>query len=508
MDAAQQDAYIEAGEELGKSIAIGLVPVLGQAIDIYDTLESAWRLYGAEKPEAKDEAKFDIVLSLVGWIPGPGDGIKKSLRLVNKNPQRFAPVLFDLLRRVLEICRVDTSPEELLEKVFNAGSLQSQLKEVQATIEASELYQSFSPESRDRLKVIFNMVHSQLPAMVGIVERRLLKWKSVQSNSSAKAQPDGKITTDKPAKKDGTVATNGQQRVASATSNGSLRSVVAAEATKLASDIAGVLGEHITDYHCAEVLGWGNRWQGHDKGAAGKWAGEAPSKNTEGKLSNRTHLFRLGLETNGQGIDAVWRANSNNGGKPYAIVEAKSEVDLLKQMPGYLKKDPKSKRQPSITGKLGVNGIPKAVELLEPHADSSEGSISSTSVKKGTKKGGGNTIKSTQPSSTKKPEIIVQMSHEWIQKNLVGSVGALMDRVIQGSGYRRHLFYVAMWTGSAQEHAKAVLNNTMADSSTHSNHDLPSAVHYQDVKVKEAVNQRKATLRKKYGNLPSLQAEA
>lgn len=519
MDAAQQDAYIEAAEELGTSIAIGLVPALGQAIDIYDTLESAWRLYGAEKSEAKDEAKFDMVLSLIGWIPGPGDGVKKSLRLVNKNPQRFAPILFDLLRKVLEISGVETSPEALLEKLFNASGLQAQLKDVQSAIEDSEIYQSFSPENRERLKFIFSMVRTQLPSMIGIVERRLLKWKAVQTNSSAKGQPHGKIKTDKPAKKDGTVATHGQQRGASTVSNASLKSVVAAEVTKLASDVAGVLGEHITDYHCAEVLGWGSGWQGHDKGSEGKWSGSAPGTHTEGKLSNKTHLFKLGLEANGQGIDAVWRAKSNNGGKPYAIVEAKSEVDLLKQMPSYLKKDPKSKRQPSIAGKLGVNGIPKAEELLEPYADNG-----AAGKPMGGGKPAGKPNKSSGPKTKQKvtsdnsrrdnAQIFVQMSHEWIEKNLVGAVGKAfaidIGRKLPSNqkNYSRHLFYVAMWTDSAREHAKAVLNGVTADASTHADHALPSTVHYQDAKVKEAVNQRKTTLRKKYGNLPSLQAEA
>ena len=367
MDAAQQDAYIEAAEELGKSIAIGLVPFVGQAIDIYDTLESAWRIFGADKAEAKEDAKFDMVLALVGWIPGPGDGVKKSLRLVNKEPKRFGPILFDLLRKVLELCGVETSPEALLGELFNAGKLQAQLADVQSAIESSELYESISPENRERLKFIFRMVRAEMPAMVGIVERRLLKWKAVQTNSSARAQPHGKKSTEKPAKKDSTVGSNGRERPQAATANTSLKSAVAAEVTQLASNVAGVLGEHITDYHCAEVLGWGGQWQGHDKGTTGTWSGNTPDKDTEGKLSNRTHLFRLGIEFNGQGIDSVWRANSNNGGKPYAIVEAKSEVDLLKKVPAYFKKDPNSKRKPAIAGKLGVTGIPKAVELLEPY---------------------------------------------------------------------------------------------------------------------------------------------
>jgi len=285
---------------------------------------------------------------------------------------------------------------------------------------------------------------------------------------------------------------------------------VAAEVTKLASDIAGVLGEHITDYHCAEILGWGDQWQGHDKGSAGKWSGATPGKHTEGKLSNKTHLFRLGIEANGQGIDAVWRANSNNSGKPYAIVEAKSEIDLLKKMPAFLKKDPNSKRKPAIAGRLGVNGIPKAVELLEPYDDSKKATATPNAGGRAGRSGKPQSRPSPLAASMKPSNIVVQMSHEWIRQS-IGSALDGKDSIINDvkkHGYSRHIFYAAMWTESAREHGAAVVNGTTADSSTHANHALPDTVHYQDHKVKEAVNQRKAALRKKYGNLPSLQAEA
>ncbi|KPY88673.1 hypothetical protein ALO36_04251, partial [Pseudomonas syringae pv. tomato] len=52
------------------------------------------------------------VNAVIGWIPGPDDGLKKSLRIVNKDPERYAPVLFDLLRFVLQECGIKTSPEE------------------------------------------------------------------------------------------------------------------------------------------------------------------------------------------------------------------------------------------------------------------------------------------------------------------------------------------------------------------------------------------------------------
>lgn len=123
----EMSAYEEAAVDLGKSIALGAVPMLGQAIDLYDTLESALALYRAQQDEDKENAKFDLLLAIIGWVPGPGDGAKKSLRIVNKDPQRFAPVLFDLLRRVLHLAGIETSPEALLQGIFDSGYLRAQM---------------------------------------------------------------------------------------------------------------------------------------------------------------------------------------------------------------------------------------------------------------------------------------------------------------------------------------------------------------------------------------------
>ncbi|NAT39001.1 hypothetical protein CU661_18485, partial [Pseudomonas syringae pv. actinidifoliorum] len=89
----RSDAYQEAAVELAKGIALGAVPFLGQAIDAYDTIESSIVLYNAESTGGKEDAQFDLLMAIIGWIPGPGDGLKKSLRIVNKDPERYAPVL-------------------------------------------------------------------------------------------------------------------------------------------------------------------------------------------------------------------------------------------------------------------------------------------------------------------------------------------------------------------------------------------------------------------------------
>ncbi|MBC7992026.1 MAG: hypothetical protein H7Z15_02120 [Rhizobacter sp.] len=78
--------------------------------------------------------------------------MKKSLRIVNKNPQLYAPVLFDLLRFVLQECGIRTSPEALLEEVFNASKLKSQLQDIHDAIVDSSVFQNMPQAAQQAVK--------------------------------------------------------------------------------------------------------------------------------------------------------------------------------------------------------------------------------------------------------------------------------------------------------------------------------------------------------------------
>jgi hypothetical protein len=105
-EAAAKSAVIKgAAVQISKDIALGAVPYLGQAIDAYDTIESCITLHDDSTLE-KESAEFDLILALIGWIPGPGEGVKKAFRMVDRDPQRYAPVFFDLLRFVLDQCGI------------------------------------------------------------------------------------------------------------------------------------------------------------------------------------------------------------------------------------------------------------------------------------------------------------------------------------------------------------------------------------------------------------------
>lgn len=505
-------AYQEAAVELAKGIALGAVPFLGQAIDAYDTIESSIVLYNAESTDGKEDAQFDLLMAVIGWVPGPGDGLKKSLRIVNKDPQRYAPVLFDLLRFVLQECGIKTSPEELLKQIFDAGKLRAELDDIITGVKGSSTFQSLPNWAKTSVVTVLAASRDNMPAMVGIVEKRLLKWKGMQRNSSAASSGTSHPKrAEKPANKDPAVATNGTDSASGTHSNQVEASKVSLQApSSILNEGLGVSGEHIADYICAVEFGWGKDWDGHDKGADGQWLEGVPSASKMGKLSaggspKAKHvLYKLTDGANGTGIDAVWRANpANNGGEKFAIVEAKASRD--EDAPKFMRK-PNNTRKPGVASKLGVSGLTEPSELIEP-IQNNEGATATASANKSRVSTGKNKPTTTRIETsphTQKRKILVQMSTEWIEENLGKSVGVSIAYQIPNS-YSRHLFYTPLYhtSQSPKEHATARLNNS--DDTSHQNH---KAFHYGEQEVKSFVNKRKRSLAKKHGALPSLKIEA
>jgi len=432
MDAQQKQAYTDAAVELGKSIAIGAVPFVGQAIDAYDTLESSWRIYGAKEAEDKDNAKFDLVLAIVGWIPGPGDGVKKSLRLVNKDPGRYAPILFDLLRHVCELAGIKTSPEALLDAVFDAGKLRAQMSTVREGVQDFSGYKALPDWGKQAITTVLKTAEAELPAMIGIVQRRLTKWKRHQPNSSARAATTGRAKTPAVKPKDATVAKEGASRPTGGSPGQSLKSTLATAALEIGNAAIGVAGEHIADYYCANKLGWASGWSGHDQGSKGTWSGGQPGATHLGKVSKGGSdpktpgvLYKLGDGSNGTGIDAVWHVSTRNQGKPYAVVEAKSDFEV--KQPAFIKRNPSTGKKPGVTAKLGVSGVPKLEDMLTSVPVEAGGSAQTT-VKKGPTKKGKPSAPAQKPvapapSPSNSAGPIVQMSRIWVEKNMIQAVG-------------------------------------------------------------------------------------
>ncbi|WP_311971590.1 hypothetical protein [Pseudomonas baltica] len=121
----------------------------------------------------------------MGWIPGHSDGVKKSLRLVNRDPQRFAPVLFDLLRFILTECGIKTSPGMLLKQMFDASALAAEIDAVITGVKGSSTFRALPNWTKIAVTTVLADARDNMPKMMGVVEKRLLKWKKVQRNGSA-----------------------------------------------------------------------------------------------------------------------------------------------------------------------------------------------------------------------------------------------------------------------------------------------------------------------------------
>ncbi|MCF5030454.1 hypothetical protein [Pseudomonas syringae] len=505
----RSDAYQEAAVELAKGIALGAVPFLGQAINAYDTIESSIVLYNAESTGGKEDAQFDLLMAIIGWIPGPGDGLKKSLRIVNKDPERYAPVLFDLLRFVLQECGIKTSPEELLKQVFNAGKLTADVDQIITGVKGSSTFQNLPNWAKTSVVTVLAASRDNMPAIVGIVEKRLMKWKGMQRNSSAASSGSNHPKrAEKPGKKDAAVAAQGKEGASSTHSNQVEASRIGLQSpSSILNEGLGVSGEHIADYICAVEFGWGKDWDGHDKGSDGKWLEGLPSASKMGKLSaggspKAKHvLYKLTDGANGTGIDAVWRADpASNVGKKFAIVEAKASKD--EDAPKFMRR-PNNTRKPGIGSKLGVSGLADPSDLIEP-VEGNETTSGTGKAKVSTGKNNPATTQKGVRSSKKNRKVLVQMSSEWIGENLGKAVSSLTLRAQITNSYSRHLFYTPLYHASAspKEHASARLNGT--DASTHQNH---KAFHYSEREVKGFVNKRKRSLAKKYGSQQTLKVE-
>ncbi len=465
---------------------------------------------GGEDRSALSVMRYSVNAA-IGWIPGPGDGLKKSLRIVNKDPERYAPVLFDLLRFVLQECGIKTSPEELLKQVFNAGKLTADVDQIIIGVKGSSTFQNLPNWAKTSVVTVLAASRDNMPAIVGIVEKRLVKWKGMQRNSSAASSGSNHPKrAEKPGNKDAAVAAQGKEGASNTHSNQVEASRIGLQSpSSILNEGLGVSGEHIADYICAVEFGWGKDWDGHDKGSDGKWLEGVPSASKMGKLSaggspKAKHvLYKLTDGANGTGIDAVWRADpSNNEGKKFAIVEAKASRD--EDGPKFMRK-PNNARKPGVASKLGVSGVTDPSELLEPieleqspaRAKKKGKFAKSTHASQPAKKQGNKPTKKTK-------DILVQMSSEWIRQNLAKTVsGRLLVGQIEAS-YSRHLFYAPLFhpSSSPQKHAEARVKNL--NDTEHASH---LAFHYTESEIKGFVNKRKKSLTKKYGALDTLKIE-
>ena len=544
LTAEQQAALEDAVEQIGTAIATNAFPLFYVAQNVYDTVESIWTVWSVRESQdqlAKLEAGFDLVFAVVGWVPMVGAGVKRTFRLVNHKSEVYGPVLYDILRYVLTKLNIPTSPAELIDKLFEASHVKSTLDSAREQIKKSWAYRHMSTGMQLSFDQAMVWVEANLPYWTAqFLERKLLHWRRKQPNSSAHAVQERTKETEKPAKV-GEDAKQGRNRGIATPKQGTVNAKLSVSKV-LDTKYTGLIAEHIGAYYCLEEMKWGTGWRSHDKGELGTWQKE-PSETVLGRLDSHGKLEHLLTETEkGHGIDAVWRASpANNQLRPYAIVEIKgSLVDKELKTPG---------RKKEVSGKLGtikataeeaaldagkvaagqvglVPPPPSGDRLLEPELDEQapaktgsggpvpggsgtkrSGSGARPSGRRGQRKTqedapkGGEMGKDGPPLGKDNPEnkpgsgVVVQMSHEWIRKNLPTAVGKSMDPTIRGAGYARHLLYIPFFLRSAREHVTVWESDGPHDG--HTKHDLPTQYHYHENEVEAAVRKKAKRIAKR-----------
>lgn len=492
-------AIEEAVAQIGLSMASNAFPLFYVAQNVYDTSESVWTVWNSRDSTdemTKVEAGIDLVFAVVGWVPMVGAGVKRTFRLVNHKSDVYGPLLFDILRFVLQRAGVHTSPEELVDKLFDASDLKTVLTAAREHIERSWLFKEMPVAARATFMQALVWVETNLPYWLAqFLERKLLHWKKKQPNSSAQTALERRRETEKPGKVGGE-ADHGHNRPSVSSSPGVVNAKLAV--ADITTGITGILGEHIADYYCYDTLGWGSGWEAHDQGLMGRWSHE-PSADVPGKLNDRGKLNKLfDLRPRGHGIDGVWRANpATNDGKAFAIVEAKSsKVDKPMKAPG---------RKRNMSPKLGLaerikDAVrPSADELLEPLTEDqqTDSALPHAGGKPGSRRKRPRTQTSPPDAGEGKADPkktagkIVQMSHQWIEANLSKAVLETLATKILIEGYSRHILYVPFYLPAAIEHETALVKG---EEHSHPDHAIPLTHHYHDAEVQASVERKQRKL--------------
>jgi hypothetical protein len=562
----------EEGEQNTYAMVIGglisMIPVLDQVLDVRDIAGSLYRINnkgGFDKANTDDIVVF--AFAAFGAVPVVGSAFKTVFKPMWKNRRAAKGMVHSGLKAIEQLLGLGKGgaitwvrkevlgkwgartqqaigkANQALESVIELNRTIANLKGwkdwlVPDTIQAlskqilpgltglrGKLAAPLERGSREIRELLEDLLGERAAAVVMAVGQRAVPASAVpgtrtrRGHNAAAAKPIGSPPPrQKPKATGGSPTTTGKRGAGS--THGDTQSTASA-LIDIGNAALGVSGEHIADYICAQKFGWGRGWKAHDKGGQGTWSAK-PDKDTVGKLSLggkpkvRHALYKLTDGSNGVGLDAVWRAQGNNNGKPYAIVEAKASVD--EDAPKFMRRK-NNTRKPSVVSKLGVSGTVDASAILEPLDDAAGGSRAGGKGKPGgvgkpgaakpaagkpkAQNSGASTNSSAPTQAANGKELLVQMSREWIRKNLDGAVRVDLRNDILLRGYSRHLFFSPLYHPCAEKHAEARLRDL--PESDHRDHD---AIHYDESEVKRAVNKKKAALRKKHGSLATLAVEA
>ncbi|MBI0029046.1 hypothetical protein H3S88_09475 [Gilliamella sp. B14448G11] len=425
--------------DMAKAVASSMPPasILLAAAEVG---EATWCLYKEKDPKVRSQAKFQLLMGIISFIPGIGGGFRLALKSLIKKPDFYGPIIFDLSIAIIEETNkrwnynYPLNPEGYLRKLIDAPYIRKYLNEIRIKYVAQlrqykaarwvglpETVDSVLGELSNQLEDIIRNVLA--PAVLAAINRALHRKNSARPSNVTTKKTN--TTTSTNTKKTNTT-NKGSSKPTVTRSRGNLIARIRSKFPNITSAIGGV-GEHIADYYCLEHLDWGkDQWDGHDKAQKGTWK-KLPSASNLGKLNNLKKLKRNSTINNETGIDGFWRAKlSTNQGKKYAVVEAKATTEVARATTKY------------VASRLGV----------------------------------------LSGSHNNKP--IVQMDHYWIGQRIKRELAQLGDDIKRDFGrfgnidgykrmYTRHIIIVSLSVDPGLSHINALLNGNQS-ALTHSNH--------------------------------------
>lgn len=364
---------------------IGLVPVLGQIVDARDIIKALIEVSAAP---ASPVAWFNLITALIGLVPGGGDVVKKSLRAIK---HKTVPIdkLLDFIRQYYK-----GDPEKLLREMLDLGKLRKVLDTI---LSNPKLLNRLDEPTRKQLQNIQNNLGKQFNAF----KREVDEWLTQTPRTSAGAAHASKKHIDQKPKT--------QSKAGSK------------------NHFMGVLGEHMADYHCQEVKGWGSKKAKHDQ-----------AQTNPAKLNDGSRLVQLWPPLpRGRGIDAVW--HKGGGAKPYAIIEAKASYDPSQPLN----------------------------KLLRQAGDKSGSTSNADTTSRSSNGAGRRGRKQTRPRQANGK--VTQMSKDWIEHRLPRtSLTRDSARQIINQGYSRHVLFFSI--PHAVAHAEAVIKHLAKQPVQHTMH--------------------------------------
>jgi hypothetical protein len=395
--------------------------VLGQLVDARDIIKGLIEVSAAP---ASPAAWFNLITALIGLIPGGGDAAKRSMRAI-KSGAVHTDELLDMIRRLYK-----GDPEKLLKDVLDVSKLRKQLDQI---LSNPKLRAHLGPEASKRLDAIQSNLNKQFDAF----KKEIDDWLTKGRRTSAQGGTSTKASTGTPPAKPNTQAKSGVQ---AKTKQGDAASANTPNAAtqrttrfkSLTQKVLGVLGEHMADYYCQDVKGWGVKVR-HDSG----------DKNAA-KLNDSGRLVQLWpCVPRGRGIDAVWA--TPGGKKPYAVIEAKASYAPTKSLHALLgeagdKNDSEGNGGGGASGKGGGAG------------------------RRGKKSGDGS--KEVRQTNGK----VTQMSKSWVNARLLKATGSKsVASDISTNGYSRHVLFFSIPHAAA--HAEALILSASGHAPHHQFHE-------------------------------------